>query len=262
MTLSPEQKREMYEKGYMRVPGAVPQPMVREALRAINHDIVTKGIPPDQLPTFHSQSFCPDLRNKPVITGLFNDTPAFAAAEALLGTGMVPKAAGGQMALRFPQYPDTPKVSGAHVDGTYSPNNGVPAGTIHHFTMLAAVFLSEVPEPFCGNFSIWPGTHRQFAEYFRKEGPASLMAGMPKVPMPEPEQIMAQPGDVVFAHYTLAHSVAANVSPNIRYAIFFRIHRTGHDKIGTECMTNIWAEWPGMWDVLPTNERARAQVAL
>lgn len=262
MKLSPAQKQNLYDKGYAKLPGIVPQNKVHDALRAINHDIVTKGIPPDQLPIFHSQTFCPDLRNKPVITDLFNDTPALAAAESLLGEGMVIKPGGGQMALRFPSYPETPRVGGPHVDGTYSPTNGVTKGEIHHFTMLAAVFLSQVPEPFCGNFSIWPGTHRVFADYFRKHGPQSLIDGMPKVEMPEPEQIMAEPGDVVFAHYTLAHSVAANISPNIRYAIFFRIYRVGHNKLGSECMTNIWAEWPGMWDVLPADERARAQGAV
>jgi hypothetical protein len=182
-----------------------------------------------------------------------------AAAEAFLGAGKVPEARGGQVALRFPGYADPPKVGGAHIDGMYSPTNGVTKGEIQHFTALAAVFLSDTSQPFCGNFSVWPGTHRTFGEHFREHGPKTLLDGMPKVEMPEPEQVLAQPGDAVITHYTLAHSVAANVSPNVRYAIFFRIWREGHKALGFDTMTNIWAEWPGMADVLPEAERERAK---
>ena len=47
--------------------------------------------------------------------------------------------------------------------------NGVAAGTIYHFTALAAVFLSDVDEPFAGNFTVWPGSHRALAALLRDE---------------------------------------------------------------------------------------------
>jgi hypothetical protein len=251
MQLNTEQKRAMYEDGYVRIPNVIPPEMVREALLAINHNLITKGMPPDQLPKFHSQSFCPEIQKAPVISDLFNKTPVKGIVESLLERGKVPDQGGAQIALRWPGYANPPKVGPPHVDGTYSPNNGVAPGTISHFTMLAGVFLSSVPGPFCGNFTVWPGTHRSFADYFRAHGPESLLKGLPPVPMPEPVQVMAEPGDLVLAHYLLAHSVAANVSPNVRYTLFFRVTHADHKQLGNECMTDPWAEWAGMREALP-----------
>ena len=257
MKLSIIQKREMYENGFVRIPGAIPQAMVREALRAINFSLVSEGIPPEKLPTFHAQSFCPELRESGVIVDLFNKTPVVDCVESLLGPGMVRPAGQGQMALRFPGYADPPKVHSPHIDGTYSPTNGVPAGTVAHFNLLAAVFLSDVPAPFCGNFAVWPGTHRKFEKHFQENDPAKLAQGLPKIDMPEPTQVMAQAGDVVLAHYLLAHSVAPNISPNIRYAVFFRVHHRDHSRENFLPMTNMWGHWPGMRDVLPEEDKAR-----
>ncbi len=70
----------------------------------------------------------------------------------------------------------------------YSPTNGVKEGTIGNFTALVGVFLSDLPEPFAGNFTVWPGSHRLYETYFREQGPQALLKGMPKVDLPEPEQ--------------------------------------------------------------------------
>lgn len=51
--------------------------------------------------------------------------------------------------------------------------------------------------------------------------------------------------------YVHIPGVAPHLGPNIRYAIFCRLSRAGHDKLGWDCMTNIWAEWDGMKDILP-----------
>ncbi|WP_051343673.1 hypothetical protein [Alicyclobacillus herbarius] len=110
----------------------------------------------------------------------------------------------------------------------HTPTNGVPKGTIQNFTMLVGVYLSSVRQENAGNFTVWPGTHRIFEKYFREHGAESLLDGMPKVDMPKPLQLMVEPGDVVFAHYELAH--APNISPNVRYAIYFRVTHREFDR--------------------------------
>jgi len=128
----------------------------------------------------------------------------------------------------------------------YSPTNGVKEGTIGNFTALVSVLLSDVPEPNSGNFTVWPGTHRIFERYFQEYGPESLLKGMPQVPMPDPVQITGKAGDIVLVHYQIAHGVTPNASPNVRYAIFFRLSHVDHEANHWSCMTDIWLEWEGM----------------
>ena len=107
------------------------------------------------------------------------------------------------------------------------PLNGVKAGTVYHFTALGGVFLSDVSEPFQGNFTVWPGTHRALAAHFAAHGTDELLQGFPRIAMPAPRQLTARAGDAILAHYQLAHGAAPNVGPHVRYAVFFRLARQG-----------------------------------
>jgi ectoine hydroxylase-related dioxygenase (phytanoyl-CoA dioxygenase family) len=249
MQLSYAQKHAIYERGYVKVSGVVPKVMVNAALRAINHSI-GEGMPAEAMTTMRAQSYCRELQGAPVITDLLNKTPAWSLAESVIGEGNIKPVRGAQIALRFPTMQDPPSSPHPHLDGMHTPTNGVPYGTIQNFTMLLGVVLSDVPEPFSGNLAVWPGTHHLYEQYFREHGWESLLKGMPPVDMPEPEQLTAQAGDVVLCHYQLAHGITANLSPNIRYAIYFRLHHVEHDTYSKQAMTDIWLEWPGMHEIV------------
>jgi hypothetical protein len=246
--LTPSQQQDLWERGYTLLPGAVPRDRVHAALRAINASLGERGMHPDELVRFRSQSYCPELQGSQAIVDLYQASAARAVAEAAIGPGMVRPVRGGQIALRFPAAGDPPREPVPHIDGMHSPTNGVPPGTIANFTALVGVFLSEVPGPYCGNFTVWPGSHRLYEQYFRARGPQSLLEGMPPVDLPPPVQITAHPGDAVLCHYQLGHGIAGNASPFIRYGIFFRLSHVRHDEVHWECMTDIWLEWAGMRD--------------
>ena len=245
MELTPVQRRALLEEGYVVLPGAIPRARVEAALHAINRSLGEQGLAPDKLTQYRSQSYCPELQGSEAISGLYNDTPLRDVAESLIGPGKVRPVRGGQVALRFPNT-DAPRAPGAHIDGMYSPTNGVKQGTIANFTALAGVFLSDLPTADAGNFSVWPGSHLLHEAYFRDHGPQALLEGMPKVTMPQPRQITAHAGDAVICHYLLGHGVAGNTSPHTRYAIFFRLTHTEHDGSKWESMTDAWLEWAGL----------------
>jgi hypothetical protein len=252
MQLTTVQKNHLYAHGYVHVPGIVPQGMVDEALKAINHSL-GEGIPEEKIHKFRSQSYCPELVHTPVIADLFNMTPAIALAESAIGAARFNRPTGGQIALRFPGTQDPPPPPRPHIDGMYSPTNGVPEGTIQNFTALGCVLLSELNRDFAGNFTVWPGTHHTFEAYFREHTPQSLLNGMPPVEMPPPVQIQGKPGDFVLVHYLLGHAAAINVSPHVRYAIFFRLTHVEHAERKWETMTDAWLEWEGMGDIVTAN---------
>lgn len=249
MQLTYAQKQEFYQNGFVKIPGVVPQVMVDAAVRAINAS-VGQGIDPAQVPIYQARSFCPELQREAVITELFNKTPALSLAESMIGVGKIQPVGAGQIALRFPTLQDPPAPPRPHLDGMHTPTNGVPAGTIRNFTMLLGVALSDVTMPYAGNLTVWPGTHHIYEKYFRENGPEALLNGMPTVAIPEPVQLLAKAGDIIMAHYELAHGVAQNVSPHPRFAIYFRLHHVDHERHGHETMADIWREWEGMQETV------------
>ena len=248
MTLSFAQKQEIIDSGYVKVPGVVPRAMLDAALRAINSS-VGDGMNVDEMMTFRSRSYCPELQDAPVITDLLYRTPAWKLAESAIGTGRIDPPATAQIALRFPSLQDPPPEPDGHLDGVHSPHNGVPKGEIRNFTMLVGIYLSDVPNPYAGNFTVWPATHRAFERYFREHGAEALFAGMPPIDLPRPRQITGAAGDIILAHYQIAHTAAPNVSPHTRYAVFFRLRHVDHPNFRPEAMTDIWLEWEGLRDV-------------
>ncbi|GCE27227.1 hypothetical protein KDA_27110 [Dictyobacter alpinus] len=255
MNLTTEQKQTFFDQGFVKLPNAVPEQLVHKALHAINASLGSEGMDPARLVTFRTQSYCPEVQRTAAITDLMTASPLWSLAESAIGANTIQPVQSGQIALRFPTA-GLDKVGGPHLDGMYSPDNGVQKGRIQNFTALVGIFLSDIPQPFMGNFTVWPGTHHLYEQYFREHTPQSLLQGLPAIQLPEPQQITGKAGDAVLVHYQLAHAIAANTSPFIRYGIFFRLSHINHDEIHWECMTDIWREWAGMRDITSAARRA------
>jgi hypothetical protein len=243
-------RRHLLRDGYVQLKGVVPPGRVEAALRVINRSLGEQGMPPDKLREMRARTYCEDVVSAPEILALYASTGARAAAQSAIGPVRTPDR--GQIALRFPQAPPAPRTV-PHIDGLYTPDNGVPAGALHHFTALMGVFLSDVTTAEAGNFVVWPGSHRMVEEQIRRHGPGSLAVGLPTVELPPPRPLLARAGDVVISHYALAHAAAPNLGPSIRYAVFFRLFHADHEKMGDRTLTSLWLEWEGM----PRRQRRR-----
>jgi ectoine hydroxylase-related dioxygenase (phytanoyl-CoA dioxygenase family) len=244
--LTGAQKDSLRNRGYVVLPGVIPRTHLEAALRAINSSL-GRGLGPEDVARFRAQSFCPELQKADVILDLFRDTATSTAAASLVGPEGLERVTTGQIALSFPaEGKASARPPHPHLDGMYTPDNGVPAGSILSFTMLAGMVLSDVDGPDAGNLVVWPGSHRILEGYFRARGPKSLLAGMPEIDLGQAEPVFARAGDVVLCHYQLAHAAGPNTSPHIRYAVYFRLKRKGHDRLNWECLTDVWREWPGI----------------
>lgn len=250
MKLTYAQKKHFFEHGFVKLPGVVPKIMVDDAVKAINHSLGSEGMNKEDLPTLRAQTYCREITQTPVITDLYNKTPAKDLAESVIGEGKINPVGRGQVALRFPRLNDPVGEPAPHIDGIYTPTNGVKQGVVANFTALCSVLLSDLPNAYSGNFTVWPGTHRQYEKYFQKHGPESLLDGMPPIDMPEPIQVTGKAGDVFLAHYQLAHGIAPNASPNIRYAIFFRLYHQEHQNDWRAPMNDLWLHWPGIREII------------
>ncbi len=251
--LTQKQKLDFYKNGYITIPGVVPQLMVDAARQAINHSIGAVGMNEGDLEKFRAQSYCSEIREASQIVDLFNKTPVRQLAESLMGEGNVQIPSSGQIALRFPGPLHTdPNEPSGHLDGLGSGKNGMAKGVYRRgFTALAVVYLADVPEPYSGNFTVWPKSHSFFADYFKKEGHEILANGMPRAELPEgPKQIVGKAGDVVLTHHQLVHTAAPNAAADIRYAAIFRLRHVDVEEIGYDAYTDIWKEWPGIQEAI------------
>jgi len=251
--LTEEQKRSFVRDGFVHVAGAVPPALLERARRAINHSIGS-GMDRDDLTRFSNQSFCTELVSDPRLLRLATTPTVWSCVRALLGDRRTVRPQRCQIALRFPLPEGTPrKVAGGHVDGYHTPHNGVPDdGVVRNFTLLLGIMLSDVREPFSGNFTVWPGTHYRMQRYFRDHGVNSLQGGAVGglgLRMPKPVHVLGQAGDIVLAHYQVAHTASPNLSGDIRYMCFFRLSVKNLGSHRVASMLDIWRDWPALQDL-------------
>ncbi len=248
MQLTPEQKRDFYDRGYVKIPGAISKAMVDTARQAVNHSIGTLGPNGEDMSKHRAAQFCRDLNGAPVIMDLFNASPVISLAESLMGEGNLQKPIrGAQVAPRFPTViGNVPPEPRGHLDGMGTGTNGMPKGVYRRgFTAFAVIYLADVPEPYSGNFTVWPGSHRFFENYFKREGLEILANGTPRTDLPEgPDMVTGNAGDLIIAHHQMIHTGGPNASPNIRYAAIARLRHIDCDKNGNDCFLDIWREFP------------------
>lgn len=243
--LTQEQKDHLYTNGWVVIPQVVPQTMIKEAYNAINRTV--EGY----LDSIQTRST--ELRSDDRLKNLFFKTNAFSLAESVLGKGKATPSLNIQAALRFPALEDKPGALVPHIDG-FHPSKDGQAGAIRPFAALVGFFLNDVDEDWAGNFTVWPGTHHLFEEYFRTHKPdPELKFGIPPVTLPQPIQLKVKAGDMLLVHYQLAHTASANISSSVRYAVYFRFHHKDKPKDSLDVLSDIWRYWEGMTDFIRGN---------
>ena len=236
------------EQGSLHLPDVVPASLVLRARRAINHSLGA-GFDRSDVVQMNARSFCEELVTEPRLVGLATNRPVWSCVRSLLGDGRVERPRECQIALRFPRPEGTPRTLDApHIDGYRTPDNGLPDdGTVYNFTMLLGIFLSDVDAPLSGNFTVWPGTHLRLERYFREHGVHSLERGevtASRIRLPRPVPLTGKSGDIVLAHYQLAHAASPNLSGYIRYMCFFRLSVRGLAGNRVASMLDLWRDWP------------------
>lgn len=227
--------------GYALFKGAAPPHLVTTALDAIGRDL-SDNFDPARQTEYDNQSYCPDLRGTPPVMGLIESRPVSAILDEALGLDGVEWDAG-QIAIRRAHNHPEPAPPWPHIDGFASGTNGLDEGRIYTLTALVGVFLTPVRSDFAGNFTVWPGSHHVYERYFRERGPRAMSEPMPTPDIGEPLQLRCEAGDVVLAHYQLAHTAAVNTADSDRIAVYFRIWLRGIEQDRWRYLINMWDGW-------------------
>lgn len=159
------------------------------------------------------------------LRALLFESPALSAAESLVDPGRFEEPDQVQISLNMPPFDHLP--GGPHIDGLAPPE---PDGRPGTFTLLAGIFLTDQAAEQMGNIWVWPGSHLSAAAYFREHGADALLSSVPypRVELSEPRQVVGLAGDLLLAHYLLAHNIGGNTSALTREVVYFRLRREGH----------------------------------
>jgi hypothetical protein len=249
--LSESQRCSFMQNGYLQIRGAVPLSLANAALKRINHDL---GIPGNMIDggVEGSIKLAGNTSNSDAVLDLYYLSDVCKYVEALVGADQVVPPQGAQIALRFPELgePREPLGTEWHTDG-------MRQGRLHPFTLLAGIALSNVPEPLCGNLTVFPGSHASLHKQLTVDGKlhghddecykADSVWGDGTLPdLGTPVQLLAARGDVVLAHPNLAHRGGLNFSPDIRYQVYFRIKHKQLDELQDKCAADLWADLQGL----------------
>ncbi|GAB5363926.1 hypothetical protein AAMO2058_000925400 [Amorphochlora amoebiformis] len=236
------------EHGYIRIPNAIPQKVLEDALRLINRGICFGRHGPrdeeeDGRKSGGLGKFDKELQWSGEITDLITKTKAWRLIQRLLGEGTFDPPSAGQIALRYP----APKEAQPKLALTHWHIDGLSDGCPNFFSLLVGFALSPTPTPFTGNFTVFEGSHMSLSKEYRDLGKEAFLKLYQKPrKVGEPKQLLTKPGDLLLVHPMLAHRGGPNHGVNIRYAVYFRV--TKKDKNAAIC--DPFCEYPIMKTVL------------
>jgi hypothetical protein len=182
------------------------------------------------------------------IRATLHDAPVFDMAEELVGRDTLNPGAAPGPALVYPSGDDRGALpERGHLDGYYTPTNGVPEGTVGLFHVGATIYVDEVA-PGGAGFTLWPGTHIQAWEYFRTHSCLSIVGGSSRgaFQLPEAVEVTGPPGTVCLWHGQMIHSGSKNYTGRIRMALIARLSRKDLNDIRFETTRDMWHYWAGI----------------
>jgi len=233
------------ENGYLILHDLLSQQHVDDARSALWEGLDADRDNPDTW--INAGPRVPVPSSHPAIRATVMESPVFTIAEELVGKGRLSPAAPGPH-LVFPSGESEWTGPGhGHLDGYYTPTNGVPEGTVGLFHVGTTIYVEDIVAQ-GGGFTIWPGTHRQAAEYFRTHSLLSIQGGNSRdaFDLPEPLEVTGRAGTVCFWHGQMIHSGSKNSARNIRMALIARLSRKDLNDIRFETPDNMWRYWEGI----------------
>lgn len=125
-----------------------------------------------------------------------------------------------QIALRFPGGNNVPW----HIDGVSTGGNMVNPTHPFRFDATIGLYLSDVNED-CAPLNVKLGSHKVVENFGLEKGFSLLGKGVlpPEVKDMKSKAIVGSKGMAFLMHPHLVHSVPMNLSPYIRYALYWRI---------------------------------------
>lgn len=253
--LSAEQLRRFASDGYIVLSGAVDETVLSELDEDVDA-LIERQPPPADKVGFHHYFEHPS--RLPNAARALHEARVLAVAGELVAPLSIDLAFDHiQIATSIHGWDHEP--FGGHIDGYGIPDQTEP----HTFTLLAGIYLGDESEAQRGNLWVWPGSHLVHEELFRTQGVNALMAkdstaGHACLLNPAPDFGQGQPvlaarGDLLLAHYLLAHNQSGNMWNPMRRIVYYRLAAAGHRERWAETQTDALLEYEPVRAALSAN---------
>lgn len=231
--------------GYLVVRGVVPERILTELDAEVDALVAAAPPPPDKVGFHH---YFEDPARLPVASRALREGGGLVLARELVAPLDIDLAFDHiQVATSIHGWDHQP--GAGHVDGYGIPGQPEP----FTFTMLVGIYLGDETEPGRGNLWVWPGSHLVHQRMFEARGVDVLMqhpaaAGHPCL-LPDPPEygrgqpVLARRGDVVLAHYLLAHNQSGNMWNPLRRIVYYRLAAEGHRERWRSTHTDVLLEY-------------------
>jgi hypothetical protein len=246
--LTPAQKSDFKENGCLTIREALMPEQVKAAQDALWEGIEADRDDPDTWVEAGPSGPAPG--GHPAIRATVHDSPLFAMMEEMVGQDQLNPGSAGP-ALVYPSSDKDWSLPGrGHLDGYYTPTNGVAEGTVGYMTINVTIYVEDIDAK-GGCFTYWPGSHNIAYEFFKTRSLLSVQGGVssdvfPDGKFPEGQQFVGRAGDAIFWHGQLFHTGSKNINRNIRMALIGRFSRKDSNDIRFETNDDQWAHWEGI----------------
>jgi hypothetical protein len=243
--LSAEQLLAFGRDGYLVVRSFVAEPLLAELAAETDLLIAHKPAPAGTVGFHHYFERSPSL---PVASRALRESGVLAMASELVAPLTIDLAFDEiQIATSIHGWDHQP--GGGHLDGYGIAGQTEP----QTFTLLAGIYLGDESEPGRGNIWVWPGSHVGHEQLFRQRGVdvllgpdsqgghACLLNQPPDFGRGQP--VLAKRGDVLLAHYLLAHNQSGNMWNPLRRIVYYRLATTGHRQRWAATQTDALLEF-------------------
>ena len=245
MSLDAEQKTFFKENGYVVLHDTLTEDQIQAGVEAIWPHLDADRDDPSTW--IGAGSISPNCGDEPALLATLYESSVYEAAESLVGKGKLTRPTSFDPKLNFPTGDSEWAAPGGHLDGYYTPTNGVAEGTVGRFFVGVTMYLSH-QHPTGGGFTVWPGTHLQSAEYFKTHAMLSVKGGNVRdvYELPEPVEVTGPPGTVCLWHGGTVHSASKSCRPDIRFCMITRLNHIQNSDILFEFPDDPWAYWDGI----------------
>ena len=159
-----------------------------------------------------------------------------------------------QVALRYPA-DDAMVANPPELEEVYRRRwhvDGIGKGRLTPFSLLVGVALSDQLESGTGNLWAIRGSHTVNGKIVSEIGQKMMSEGVgyehsmwnarrPNFEHIEPTPVLLKKGDIVIIHSKTAHAIGINLSPNIRYQVYFRVRHPDLDSTRKEAfIEDMW----------------------
>jgi hypothetical protein len=246
--LTPEQKTHFKENGCLIIRGALTPGQVQAA-----QDTLWEGIEADRNDPktwVEAGPRGPTSANHPAIRATVHESPLFAMMEEMVGQNQLNPGSAGPALVYPSSNKDWSLPECGHLDGYYTPTNGVPEGTVGYMTINVTIYVEDIDSK-GGCFTYWPGSHNVAYEFFKTRSLLSVQGGVssdvyPEGQCPQGHEFAGKAGDAIFWHGQLFHSGSKNINRTIRIALIGRFSRKDANDIRFETCDDQWANWEGI----------------